>query len=342
MRVEAETARIQQHPSNQSERQRHGEPEVQVMTPTQQETIPFYGHELVAVVLEDGTICAVMRYLCDSLQLDMSGQLQRIQRKTALRQGVVRVWVTTTSGVQDMPALTLKVLPGYLFTIDEHRVKEEAREDVVRFQMECVEALAEYFRRKRGSGGAVPAVVDLPSGRIVESALASPIPGQLLDAQRATQIGEIAEQIVQLTGVIGFLREHMQALLTLPGQVEAIATQLTQALTLLGTLTERQEATEIQLATTQAQVAAVDHRTKGLTTAHKRAIMDQVQDMVRLTKGQMVPLTYQTIYGPLNRRYHAASYGDITDERFDDAMSFLREMLRQATQGAASEQGTLF
>lgn len=312
--------------------------EVQIVTPVQQETIPFYGHELVAVVLEDGTICAVMRYLCDSLQLDTSGQLERLQRKTALRKGVVRVWVNTAGGKQDMPALTLKVLPGYLFTIDEHRVKAEAREDVILFQTECVEALADYFRRKGGSSDRLPALVDLPSGRIVES-----VPSvSLLDVQRVAQIGEIAEQIVQMTSVIGFLREHMQALLTLPGQVEAMATQLTQALTLLEALAGRQEATETQLATTEAQLAEVDQRTKGLTPAHKRAIMDQVQDLVKLTRGQPAPLTYQTIYGPLNRRYHAASYAEIPDERFDDAMTFLRDMLRRAASGEAPEQGRLF
>jgi len=319
--------------------------EVQIVTPVQQETIPFYGHELVAVVLADGTICAVMRYLCDGLHLDTSGQLERLQRKTALRQGVVRVWVNTTSGKQEMPALTLKVLPGYLFTIDEHRVNAEAREEVILFQTECVEALADYFRNKRGGSDRLPAVVDLSTGRIVES-VPSIAP---IDTQRMAQIGEIAEQIVQLTGVIGFLREHMQALLTLPGQVDAIATQLSQALTLLDALAgrqERQERAETQRATTEAQLAAqlaeVDQRTKGLTPTHKRAIMDQVQDMVKLTKGQAAPLTYPMIYGPLNRRYHAASYQEIPDERFEDAMTFLREMQRRATGGEAPEQGSLF
>ncbi len=312
--------------------------EVQIVTPVQQETIPFYGHELVAVVLEDGTICAVMRYLCDSLQLDTSGQLQRLQRKTALQKGVVRVWVNTTSGKQDMPALTLKVLPGYLFTIDEHRVKAEAREDVIRFQTECVEALADYFRRKRSSEGQLPAVIDLPSGMIIESAPTA----TALDVQRLAQIGEIAEQIVQLTGVIGFLREHMQALLTLPNQGEALATQLTQALALLEALAGRQDTTETYLATTEAQLAEVDQRTKGLTPAHKRAIIDLVQDLVKLTKGHAAPLTYKTIYGPLNRRYHAASYAEIPDEQFDDARAFLRSLLAQATGDVLPEQGTLF
>jgi len=319
--------------------------EKRVYTPVEQDRIAFYGRELVAVVLEDGAICAVLRWLCEGLHLDANGQLQRIQRKTALREGLLTVLVDTTGGPQEMPALTLDVLPGYLFTIDENRVKPEAQADVVLFQRECVKALADHFRRKPRSGAQLPVVAALHSGVIVES-VPAPSP---LDAQRVAQIGEIAEQIVQLTGVIGFLREHMQALLTLPGQVDAIATQLSQALTLLDALAgrqERHERAETQRATTEAHLAAqlaeVDQRTKGLTPTHKRAIMDQVQDMVKLTKGQAAPLTYPMIYGPLNRRYHAASYQEIPDERFEDAMTFLREMQRRATGGEAPEQGSLF
>jgi hypothetical protein len=118
------------------------------VSPIEQDTIVFYGHPLVALRLEDGRICAVLRWLCDGLHLDPSGQIERIQRKTAISEGLIRVRVQTEGGLQVMPALTLDVLPGWLFGIDENRLKPEVREDVIVFQRECVRVLAEHFANK--------------------------------------------------------------------------------------------------------------------------------------------------------------------------------------------------
>src|SRR5690348_6356711 len=120
----------------------------EALIPIEQDTITFYGHELVAVRLEDGRIAAVLRWLFESLSLERRGQMQRIERKTALRDVLIEVRVDTEGGPQTMPALTLDVLPGYLFTIDEGRVRPEARDDVIVFQRECVKVLAEHFARK--------------------------------------------------------------------------------------------------------------------------------------------------------------------------------------------------
>jgi hypothetical protein len=135
-----------------------------VLVPVEQVEIPFYGHTLVAVRLEDGQIAAVLRWLCDGLQLDMSGQLQRIQRKTALAEGLLTVQVRTEGGPQTMPALTLDVLPGCLFTIDENRVNKAARPDVIVFQRLCVKVLAEHFAQKQPQQ---PTPLALPSPTVV-------------------------------------------------------------------------------------------------------------------------------------------------------------------------------
>ena len=51
------------------------------------------------------------------------------------------------------------------------------------------------------------------------------------------------------------------------------------------------------------------------------------------------PLTWEDIY---QHQFRVASYKEIPDERFDEAMAFLREELRKATGGSAPEQGSLF
>ncbi len=83
--------------------------------PIEQDVVSFYERDLVAVRLEDGRIAVVLRWLCEGLQLDPQGQLRRIERKTALQDGLINVEVATAGGPQAMPALTLDVLPGFLF-----------------------------------------------------------------------------------------------------------------------------------------------------------------------------------------------------------------------------------
>lgn len=117
------------------------------LKPVEQASISFYGHELVAVRLEDGRIAAVLRWMCEGIGLDSHAQVQRINRKTALRNELVTVAVETAGDVQPMHALTLDGLPGWLYGIDENRVSEESREGVVLFQQKATKVLAEHFAK---------------------------------------------------------------------------------------------------------------------------------------------------------------------------------------------------
>jgi hypothetical protein len=292
----------------------------EVLIPVEQDTVPFYERELVAVLLEDGRICAVLRWLCDGLHLDPSGQIERIRRKTALADGLVTVRVETPGGPQTMPALTLDVLPGYLFTIDENRINPAARPDVILFQRECAKVLADHFARKRGA--ALPALL-------------SPQSVVSVDPRLASQVTQIVEQIDTLSGAVNLMREHLAALLALPGQVSGLSDQMSQAVAMLESLAERQDAAEMR-------VAQIDARTQRLTPAHARAVQEMVDRIVRETKRLPQPLTYATIYGRLKHRFRVGSYSEVADSHFDELMAYLRDELRRSTSGDAPEQGSLF
>lgn len=283
----------------------------EVLIPVEQDTIPFCGHELVAVLLEDGRIAVVLRWVCESLRLNQQSQLRSIRGRTALAVGLLDVRVQTEGGPQTMPALTLKVLPGWLFVIDERRVRTEARDDLVHFQLECVDVLADHFARKH-----------LP-------ALPAPVSAD-------PAVTAIVEQIADLTAVTNLLREHLAALLTLPGQVQAITEQVGHVAAVVEALAERQ-------GTTETQVAQIAERTQRLTPAHARAVQEQVNRMVRATAHLPPPaqLTYSIIYGRLKHRFRAGSYSEIADERFDEVMAFLRSELRKVTSGETPEQERL-
>lgn len=138
-----------------------------------------------------------------------------------------------------------------------------------------------------------------------------------------------------MAGTLNLLREHLLGLLTLPGQVEGLSLQVGQAIAMLDALAERQE-------TTETQVAQIDARTQRLTPAHARAVQEMVDRMVHETAHQPAPMVHYVIYGRLKRRFRVSTYKEIADDRFAEVTHFLQEMLRQATGGAAPEQGSLF
>lgn len=272
------------------------------LIPVEQDTISFHGHELVAVRLDDGRIAAVLRWLFDSLGLERTAQIRRIERKTALREGLVTVRVDTEGGAQDMQALTLDVLPGYLYGIDESRVRDEVRGDIVMFQRECTRVLAEHFARKHGQPS-LPAPADPAAAAIVS-------------------------QIADLAATMNLLREHLEALQGLPQQVGHVA-EVVEA------LAERQSATE-------AQVAQLDTRTDRLSPAQAQNVREMVDRMVRETKNAAQPLTHQTVYGRIAHRFRVNSYTAIRQGQYEQVLAFLRSELERATGGNAPQQGQMF
>ena len=122
----------------------------------EQKRVEFYGDDLVAVRVQDGTIYVPIRPLCELLGLDWSGQRQRIMRDAVLSQKFKGVGVTTTpsksgvgGGKQDMLALPLDYISGFLFGVNANRVKAEIKEKLIIYQEKCYSVLSEAFYEGR-------------------------------------------------------------------------------------------------------------------------------------------------------------------------------------------------
>jgi hypothetical protein len=112
--------------------------------------VAFYEDEIVAVRAEDGEVYIPLRPICDYLDLSWSGQRDRINRDAVLSEVVRFVRVTRTNSAGGNPnvlALPLEYLNGFLFGINAARVKEEARQNLIRYQRECYRILAGAFLR---------------------------------------------------------------------------------------------------------------------------------------------------------------------------------------------------
>lgn len=100
------------------------------------QVIPFKGDALLATQ-EAGNVLVALRPICRALGLDWHAQRQRIHRDAILSQGAVMITSPTDGGVQEVMCLPLKFLNGWLFGIDERRVKESVRDKVLAYKREC-------------------------------------------------------------------------------------------------------------------------------------------------------------------------------------------------------------
>jgi len=121
-----------------------------VLEPLEQHTIMFYGKPLVAVRLPDGTPAVVFNHLCENMGLERTAQVRRVRRKKATAKGFYSVRIETPNrGQQVVNALTLQVTPGWLFGVDASRAAPEIREDIERYQDECMDVLYRWASTPR-------------------------------------------------------------------------------------------------------------------------------------------------------------------------------------------------
>src|SRR5690349_2594189 len=114
------------------------------LVPIREAQVEFYGDTLTAAQLADGTILVPVRPLCDYLGLSWPGQFERLKQNPVLSEALQGVRVTRTpaaGGTQEMLALPLKLLPGWLFGIQASRVKATLRDKILRYQRECYDVL---------------------------------------------------------------------------------------------------------------------------------------------------------------------------------------------------------
>ena len=109
-------------------------------------SVAVVNKQQIVIVPKDGEELVPIRPICDALGLNISGQHQRINRDPILNSVVCTVHTTAADGKRyEMVALPLKFTFGWLFTIEHNQVKEEAREAVLQYQLECYNALYDHF-----------------------------------------------------------------------------------------------------------------------------------------------------------------------------------------------------
>jgi hypothetical protein len=169
------------------------------LIPIEQREVEFYDDTITAVVLETGKIFVPIKPLCDYLGLNWSAQRKRIIRSEVLSQEQGMVVMTTPGGPQDVLALPLDKIPGWLFGISANRVKPELKDKIITYQRECFNVLWEAFQTGRLTSDPASYNSDLPAAHAyrIAIAVADLARGQLILESRVQDNVQRIEQLEQ-------------------------------------------------------------------------------------------------------------------------------------------------
>lgn len=96
---------------------------------------------------DDGRNWASLRYMCDSLGINYTTQLDKLRRRSWATVAL-RGTVAADGKVRDMAMIDSQTIPLWLATIDENRVAPEARPKLIAYQREAAAALDAYFNKR--------------------------------------------------------------------------------------------------------------------------------------------------------------------------------------------------
>ncbi len=98
------------------------------------------------IIIENGDKRVAVRPICEALGVAYQSQIERLKSDPILGSTVTLSVTVGADGKQrEMVTIPFKYVFGWLFRIDSRNVKEEAKEVVERYQLECYDALYFHF-----------------------------------------------------------------------------------------------------------------------------------------------------------------------------------------------------
>ncbi|GIE30120.1 hypothetical protein Ait01nite_031650 [Actinoplanes italicus] len=112
--------------------------------------IPFHGGEVLAVDV-DGKPSIFLKPVIESLGVDYSRQLQKLKAKSWACVGTMPMQLPGDIQSREHVVVNVRTFLMLLATIDERRVREEARQLLIAYQAEVADAIESYWTQ----GGAI-------------------------------------------------------------------------------------------------------------------------------------------------------------------------------------------
>ena len=107
----------------------------------------------VSIMLIDGTEKFVpIKPICQALDINYSSQLEKIKSDEILGSTVPLKGIVAADGKErEMACIPFKLVFGWLFTINPKNVKVEAKEQIIKYRLECYDALFNYLPTRGSS-----------------------------------------------------------------------------------------------------------------------------------------------------------------------------------------------
>lgn len=100
----------------------------------------------IVTVQHQGEIYVPIKPICKAIGVNYTTQLEKLKSHPILSSTIpLRGTVGADGKDREMVCLPLKYVYGWLFTINPGNVSEEARQNVVKYQMECYDVLYRHF-----------------------------------------------------------------------------------------------------------------------------------------------------------------------------------------------------
>lgn len=119
--------------------------ESKALIPVQQALVPFHGYKVLSVSLPDDHVATSHKGLCLMLNLNIRGQLQRIQRDENLTRHLVRVRVETAGGPQETEFLLVEGIAEWTLGIHFNKLAPEKRPLLIALKVEAFQVFHSYF-----------------------------------------------------------------------------------------------------------------------------------------------------------------------------------------------------
>ncbi len=137
---------------------------------TNQEVVATINNIEILVVDVNGQKRVPVKPICDALGIVSNSQIERIKNDPILGSThMMSISVGADEKDRSMFTIPLMYTFGWLFRIDSMNVKEEARESVLKYQIECYKALYEYFEGVRKFLKEKEAFVEEGTARVKEA-----------------------------------------------------------------------------------------------------------------------------------------------------------------------------
>jgi hypothetical protein len=274
----------------------------------EQRTISFFGDDMITALTKSG-IYITLPGMCKAMGLNTQAQMRSILNTNKLRIHLRSLTLKTRGGLQEVNCSAAQQVPMWLIGIESSKAKPAFQAKIDLFHDRLAPKAMRVFQDVVGMRDIVP-VMTAPA------VVADP-----------AVYARLVQQYDELAGLVLDLHDHVLSLARVPDQLE-------HALRMLESLAERQDETE-------HAIEKLEAKTAGLTPAQLAKVREAIEIIARDSEGKPTAMDYAGVYRALYRRFKVNSYKAIPTTRFDEAMTYLRDLWRNATSGAVPEQSNL-